>query len=81
MVVVARESVDPGVFGGLNVVEVPANELYAANTVGRAGRVLVADGFPVTRAALEAAGLDVRALQLSEIARADGSITCLSLRT
>jgi dimethylargininase len=79
-VVVAADTVDPVVFGSARVCLVPRAELYAANTVGRAGRVLVADGYPQTRAALTAMGLEVRTLDMSEFRLADGSLTCLSLR-
>ncbi len=66
---------------GLPAVIVPDGESYAANVVARAGRVLVADGFPATAQALRDAGFEVRALQLSEIRKGDGSLTCLSVRT
>jgi dimethylargininase len=59
---------------------VPAGEAYAANAVARAGRVLLSAGHPGTRRALEDAGLEVRELETSEFRKADGSLTCLSLR-
>ena len=40
--------------------------------------VIVADGFPRTRAALEAAGFTVHAVATTEVRKADGSLTCLS---
>lgn len=80
-VLLATDNVPAEVFAGLTVLEVPRRELYAANTVGRAGRALVAAGFPATRAVLERAGLEVLEVELSEIAGGDGSITCLSLRS
>ena len=55
-------------------------QVYAANCVARDGRVLCAAGFPKTSAALAAAGFQVRTLDLSEIRKGDGSITCLSVR-
>ena len=59
---------------------VPAGEGYAANCVARDGRVLVSAGHPGTRHALEAAGFAVRELETSEFRKADGSLTCLSIR-
>jgi dimethylargininase len=61
-------------------IEVPEAEAYAANAVSARGRVLCAAGFPRTREALDAAGFAVQALDMSEIRKGDGSITCLSLR-
>lgn len=80
VVLLAEGVFDGDLFAGLRRVEVPREELYAANTVGRGGRVLAAAGFPGTEAALREAGLEVRTLDLSEIRKGDGSLTCLSLR-
>ena len=80
-VVFAKGALDRAVFDGLTTIEVPADELYAANTVGLGGRILVAAGFPATLAAVQSAGLEVRALQVSEIRKGDGSLTCMSLRS
>ena len=41
--------------------------------------VLVAEGFPRTRARLEKRGLQVVTVDLSELAKAEGAITCCSL--
>ncbi|MEZ4318064.1 MAG: hypothetical protein R3F61_11190 [Myxococcota bacterium] len=65
---------------GLPAVIVPDAESYAANCVAHEGRVLCAAGFPRTADALLRAGFEVRALELSEIRKGDGSITCLSVR-
>ncbi len=61
-------------------VRVPAGEEAAANALWLNGRVLVAAGFPRTRAAVEALDYPVIALELGEFARADGGLSCLSLR-
>ena len=78
-VLVAEGSVDPGVFAGFEVVTIPRDECYAANTVVVRGTALVAAGFPRTRALLEGRGLRVVELDMSEIAKGDGSLTCLSI--
>ena len=67
-------------FGAAQLISVPATEAYAANAVARADRVLVSAGHPRTRGALEAAGFSVRALDTTEVRKADGALTCLSLR-
>jgi len=78
-VLVAEGSVDTALFRGLEVVTVPREESYAANTVVVRGTALVAAGFPATRARLEGRGLRVVELDMSEIAKGDGSLTCLSI--
>jgi dimethylargininase len=68
-----------GLFGGLEVVTIPPTEAYAANTVVVNGTALVAADHPRTRAALEQRGLRAVELDMSEFAKADGSLTCLSI--
>jgi dimethylargininase len=78
-VLVAEGAVDSAVFRGLEVVTIPRAEAYAANTVVVNGTALVAAGHPHTRAALERRRLRIVELGLSEIAKADGSLTCMSI--
>jgi dimethylargininase len=78
-VLVAAGSLPAGTFGGARVIEVPVEETYAANAVVVNGCALVAAGHPVTRRRLEAEGLRVVELDMSETRKADGSLTCLSL--
>jgi dimethylargininase len=62
------------------VVTVPADESYAANALRVNDRVLVAAGYPRTRAVIEALGFNVIALDVSEFRKLDGGLSCLSLR-
>ena len=62
------------------IIEVPATERYAANALRVNDRVLVAAGYPVTRAAIEALGFETIALEMSEFRKLDGGLSCLSLR-
>lgn len=78
LVLLAEGALAPTTFAG-TVRQVPASEAYAANAVGHGGRVLVAGGYPRTAELLRAEGLDVFPLELSEIRKGDGSLTCLSL--
>lgn len=59
---------------------IPAREAYAANVIGLGRHVLVADGYPAVAERLTRAGCDPIPLAMREIARADGSLTCLSVR-
>lgn len=72
---------DPGLVArwGLSIVEAP--ETVGANVLALGGgRVLVPAEAPLTQARLEARGLACRAVVGAEIHRADGRLTCLSLR-
>jgi len=64
---------------GADAVRVPAAETYAANAVAIHGHVVVADGFPRTHEALAAAGLVIHPVPVSEVRKADGSLTCQSV--
>ncbi len=78
-VLVAAGTLPASAFPGARVVEVPADEARAANAVACAGGAIVAAGCPETRALVEAAGLRVVPVDTSELAKADGALTCLSI--
>lgn len=61
-------------------VVVEPGEEYAANTLWVNGSLIMAAGFPRTRAKLEKLGLPVVELEMSEVRKMDGGLTCLSLR-
>ena len=69
-----------GCFDGYRVIPTAAGEEAAANSIRFNDIVLVPAGFPGTRAALMAAGFDVREIGNSECAKLDGGMSCLSLR-
>jgi dimethylargininase len=69
---------DPA-FDGANKVVVPDDEAAAACVVAANGSVIMADGFPETRRGIERAGFSVIACDISEFAKADGGLTCLSV--
>jgi dimethylargininase len=78
-VLVSPTLVAPDVFRPLTVVAVDAREPGAAN-VARVGDWLVASAaFPRTRARLEREGYRVRSVEVGEIAKAEGAVTCCSL--
>ncbi|HTJ40686.1 MAG TPA: arginine deiminase family protein [Kofleriaceae bacterium] len=78
-ILLARGSIDPSTFAGVSIVWAPADETYAANAVFVGGGVIVAEGFPRTREALEGAGLRTIAVPCGEVRKADGSLTCQSI--
>ena len=61
-------------------VVVDADESYAANTLWVNGCLLAPRGFPRTRLQLEERGFEVIELDVSEMRKMDGGLTCLSLR-
>jgi dimethylargininase len=66
-------------FGGMKAVAIDPDEPFAANIV-RVGRaVLCAASAPKTATRLERFGLDVRSVDVSELAKAEGALTCCSL--
>ena len=80
-VLVFPEAVGPGAFAGLRVVGVEGGDPEAANVVRLPdGRILVATHLPQSAAAVRALGMIPVACDVSEFARADGGLTCLSLR-
>lgn len=66
-------------FAEVDVIEIPHDEAYAANCVSVNGTVLMAQGYTETQRRIEAEGLKVILLDTSEIKKADGSLTCLSI--
>jgi dimethylargininase len=71
--------VDARAFGGAAVVEVDAAEPWAANVLRVGDSVCVSAAFPRTAALLASRGYDVRAVEVSEFAKAEGGMTCMSL--
>jgi dimethylargininase len=65
--------------GGFETVAVPEEEPWAANTLPVGGAVCLAAGHGRTADLLCRLGFDVRTVDLSEFAKAEGSVTCLSL--
>jgi len=69
-----------GCFSGYRVLEAIAEEEAAANLVRVNDWVLLAAGYPATQALLEREGYQVRTVDISEAARIDGGLSCMSLR-
>ena len=77
-VLVAAGTLSHGTFRAREI-EVPAAEARAANAVVCPSGALVAAGCPRTLALVEAAGLRAIPVDMSELAKADGALTCLSI--
>jgi dimethylargininase len=63
-----------------DMIEVDAGEIYAANAVRMNDEVLIASGFPIVASILDRLRYRFRCLDMSEFAKMDGGLSCLSLR-
>jgi dimethylargininase len=79
-VLVQPEWIDPKLFAGnYRIIEVDSSEEHAANAV-RAGRGLVYPScFPRTLERMQKAGIEVTTVDVSELQKAEGAVTCCSL--
>jgi dimethylargininase len=71
--------VDARAFDAFERVEVDPNEPWGANALEIGRVVLYPAAFPRTRDRLLRRGLDVREVDVSELAKAEGGVTCCSL--
>ena len=79
ILLVNRAWVDPRAFDARTVVEVDEGEAFAANTLTVAGVTLLSAAFPRTEERLRKAGVTTRALDVSELQKAEAALTCMSL--
>lgn len=66
-------------FAGMDVLTVPDEEAYACNALGLGEFVVAPAGYERTIRLLEGRGFRVLSVPVSEFAKADGGVTCLSL--
>jgi dimethylargininase len=71
--------VDPRDFYGYDALTVDPDEPFAANAVLANGALVHSTAFPRTQAMLRAHGLRVVGVDASELAKAEGGVTCCSL--
>ena len=71
--------VDGDAFGSYRLIEVDPAEPMAANALRAAGAVVMPAHHPRTRRRLEREGFGVRPVEASELAKAEGGVTCCSL--
>lgn len=71
--------VDMRHFQDFDLIEVDPHEPYAANCLPIGESIIFPTGFPKTRGKLEERGYKVVTLDVSELAKAEGAVTCCSL--
>ncbi|MCM2313789.1 MAG: dimethylargininase [Thermoanaerobaculia bacterium] len=79
ILLVNRAWVDPSQFPGFDFVDVDPSEPFAANALLVGDALVLSSAFPRTRARLEARGIHVTTVDATELAKAEGGVTCCSL--
>jgi dimethylargininase len=72
-----RSWVDAGAFHDLRLIDVP--EPWGANVLAVRGAIVMPASFPETAAMLEDLGYRVRKVDVSEMQKAEGAVTCMSI--
>jgi dimethylargininase len=79
-IVAAKSMADSGIFAGFCVLNAPQGEEAAANLLRVNDVVLVGDCYPRTADLLAKEGFMVKTLPVSEVAKLDAGLSCMSLR-
>ncbi|HJU64697.1 MAG TPA: arginine deiminase family protein [Gemmatimonadaceae bacterium] len=79
LLLINRSWTSASAFSDLELLDVDASEPFAANALPIGDTILYAAAFPRTRERIEARGFQMRAVELSELAKAEGAVTCCSL--
>ena len=77
---ITRDFADHEAFYGYDQIMVDNEESYAANTLWINDHLLMPKGFPDTKTKLKRMGLPIFELDVSEMQKMDGGLTCLSIR-
>lgn len=74
-----RRLVDASFFPRMDVIDVDDREPLSANALLIGNQVVYSESFPRTRERLEARGIATRHIDVSEVEKAEGGVTCCSL--
>lgn len=74
-----RDWVNAGHFEGFDLIDVDPSEPMAANCLPVGDAIIYPTSFPRTRAKLEERGHRIVSVQVDELAKAEGAVTCCSL--
>jgi len=78
-ILLAEGYLDDTIFSEYDKVIVPKEEEYCANCLVVQGNVLIPKGFPKTKQLIENKGFPIIEIEMSEIEKAEGALTCLSV--
>jgi len=76
---VNRAWIDVSPLSPVHLVDVPVNEPWAGDVLVIGERIIASDAFPETAKLLEGRGFQVVPVAVSEFAKVEGGVTCLSL--
>ncbi len=79
MLLINRDWVDGGVFSDMGLLEVDPDEPHAANALMAGDTVVFPVAFERTTDRLRESGITVRQIDVSELAKAEGGVTCCSV--
>jgi len=79
IIVLDPASIDRSYFEQYEIIEVDEEEGYAANCLAFGENVLIADGYPKLAEKLQERGFNILPVPMSEFAKANSGLTCLSL--
>lgn len=71
-----RDWIDASFLAEFRIIDVPKDEPRGANVLCVGGTLILPEAFPKTRQLLENSGFHVRAVNVSELAKAEGAVTC-----
>lgn len=74
-----RNWVDTEPFNDYTLIDVDPTEPYAANCLSVGDSIVYPTSFPKTRAKLEELGYKIVSVEVDELAKAEGAVTCCSL--
>jgi dimethylargininase len=74
-----RRWLDPALFGNRRFIDVEESEPYAANSLLIRDMLIFPANYPKTQKRLEAYGIKIKTIDLSELIKAEGAVTCCSL--
>lgn len=78
-VLINKNWVDAHHFENYELIEIDPSEPYAANCLPIGDSIIYPTSFPKTRARLEARGYKIVSVEVDELAKAEGAVTCCSL--
>ena len=80
MLLITQDFADLDCFKNYDQIVLSDEETYAANTLLINNHLLIPAGFPTVYRKLERLGMEISEMDVSEIRKMDGGLTCLSLR-
>jgi len=74
-----RSWLDASALDAFRILDVPQEEPRSANVLQVGNTLVLPDAFPKTQELLEGSGFTVRTVSVSELAKAEGGVTCTSI--